>query len=190
MKASSFPSGETSKSAPPPTEKAGESKSPGVRSTSGAFASARSIRRTCVRLPSSHVSQRLTKRESARTAFIFPFSIASSFFLLQSRSAAQAGQTSATRKRRLPSGEKRNAPTPPGRSVFFSGSPPATGRNQTCGVPERVERNASVAPSGEKEGLESRLSRTVRARAFFPSASTRQRFVQRLTAGRSVVVTV
>ena len=44
-------------------------------------------------------------------------------------------------------------------------------------------------PSGEKAGLESRVSRTVRARAFFPSASTRQRFVHRLMAGTSVVVT-
>ena len=46
------------------------------------------------------------------------------------------------------------------------------------------------AAEAEKAGLVSRLSRTVRARAFFPSESTRQMFVQRLTAGRSVVVTV
>ena len=169
--------------------KAGESKSPGVRSRSGAFASARSRTSTWVRLPSSHASQWRKRRRSATYAFIFPFSMASSFFRLQAASAPQSGHTSAVRTRRLPSGVKRKAPTPPGTSVFFSASPPAVGRKKTWGSPARVDRNASTVPSGEKAGLESRLSATVSARAFLPSASTRQMFVCRRIAGRSVVVT-
>ena len=160
VKTSSLPSGETSKSAPPPTEKAGESKSPGVRSRSGAFASARSRTSTWVRLPSSQASQWRKRRRSATCAFIFPFSMASSFFRLQAASAPQSGHTSAVRTRRLPSGVKRKAPTPPGTSVFFSASPPAGRQEEDLGVarprgqerehrPVRREGGARVALVGD-----------------------------------------
>ncbi len=115
--------------------------------------------------------------------------MASSFLRLQAMSAPHSGHTSAVKTSRFPSGAKRKAPTPPDTSVFFSASPPVVGRKKTWGSPARVERKARTVPSGEKAGLESRLSATVSARAFFPSASTRQRFVCRWMAGRSVVVT-
>ncbi len=52
VNASSLPSGEKAKSAAPPTEKMGESKSPGVASRHVSFAASRSPTRMCVRVPS------------------------------------------------------------------------------------------------------------------------------------------
>jgi hypothetical protein len=77
-----------------------------------------------------------------------------------------------------------------GKVGLCSGSPPSSGRKKTCGSPARVETNASVRPSGEKNGCSSLAPENVRGRAFFPSASIRQRATVFFFAVQSFVPTL
>jgi hypothetical protein len=95
---------------------------------------------------------------------------------LQAVSAPHSGQTSAVKAMRWPSGDQVGVEIPPDTSVFFSGSPPATGISQSCASPERVERKAMVRPSGENCGDVSLASEVVRRRGSPPEESTRQRW--------------
>src|SRR5262245_58025384 len=73
-----------------------------------------------------------------------------------------------------PSGVQVKASTPVGRDEAFAASPPARGTVQIWGEPSRSERNASVFPSGEKRGAESRFSPELTCFDGPPSAGTIQ----------------
>jgi len=78
--------------------------------------------------------------------------------------SVQSGNTSEEMTNARPSGVQVKPFTGVGKEVAFTGSPPERSSTQICEEPPRSERNASLWPSGEKRGSESRFSPEVMRR--------------------------
>ena len=82
------------------------------------------------------------------------------------------GAASAVKAMVRPSGDRSNVPTPWGRSVSCSASPPSSAMRYTCCTSERVERKKTDLPSGANRGVESSPASPVRRRGRPPRVET------------------
>jgi len=78
---------------------------------------------------------------------------------------------------RRPSGDQSGAPAPRGRSVTAAASPPANGSTKICGGPPALLTKASLRPSDDQRGEESRVPDVSDRGGALPSAGTTQMLV-------------